>query len=165
MATSEASPLQEMGIFPVTDPEVTQCVNYLSNLAFSDLLDPCKNSKFPGGLAVSLSRDLLPRLYGHRAHHMPYEKTDLLAWIHPTERVIPPTQFGEGGALRRGTAQRSGNFALGSSSGSAAGATADVLQLDFGSDTGLLEVAPVLCIVPSLLDFGSDNGLFLIVGC
>lgn len=170
----ETLPLNEMGIFPVTDPEVTQCVTYLCNLSFSDVLDVCKNAKFPGGLAVSLSRELLPRLHGHNGHHVPYEATDLLSWISPVERVIPPMQWGgvEGG--ERGAGKRRATFPTGgggagpsvtgqSASTSALPPGVDASQLDFGSALGLFDVGPVLCICASHLDFGSADGLFRIV--
>lgn len=178
MTASELSPLNEMGIFPVTDPEITQCVTYICNLAFSDVLDTCKNAKFPGGLAVSLSRDMLPRLHGHRSHHLPYQPTDILSWLSPTERVIPPMQ------LPRGPHERSDNVSrLGLGGSHRGGATAggavrafktardegpvsvhlEVHQLDFGAETGLFEVMPVMCVCASSLDFGCEDGLFRIV--
>ena len=166
MAASETLPLNEMGIFPVSDSEVTQCVTYLCNLAFSDVLDECKNGKFPGGLAVSLSRELLPRLRGHKSHHLAYESTDILSWISPVERVIPPMQLGGDGGATGG--KRTANSGVRPSTlphaagGSSAGL--DVLQLDFGSALlGLFEVLPLVCICPLGLDFGSSDGLFRIV--
>lgn len=164
---SETLPLNEMGIFPLTDPDLTQCVTYACNLAFSDVLDACKNAKFPGGLAVSLSRELLPRLHGHRGHHLPYEAPDILAWIHPVERVIPPMQLGQAAeGTRKSTLPRTqgGNHHHHPGTGRVATSSSwDVLQLDFGSAAGCFDVLPVVCVCPSNLDFGSADGLFRIV--
>lgn len=159
MAGGEALPLQEMGLYPLNDGEVHQCVMYLCNLAFSDVLDPCKNTKFPGGLAVSLSRELLPRLQGHPAHHTPYEPTALLSWVSPVERVIPPMAWSSDDVDPHGVKRRTLN--TGPTAIPAGGCEA--LQLDFGSALGFFEILPVLCLCPSQLDFGGPENLFLIM--
>lgn len=159
----ETLPLNEMGIFPVTDPEVIQCVTYLCNLAFSDVLDVCKSAKFPGGLAVSLSRELLPRLQGHNGHHIPYEPTDLMSWISPVERVIPPMQLGAGERNEPGAGKQRTHGPSNTNAPSALPPGLDASQLDFGSALGCFDILPVLCLCASHLDFGSEDGLFRIL--
>ena len=82
--------LNDINISSKSEAEAAQ---YLCNFAYSDVLDPCKNSKFPGTLVVSLFRQDLEKIQGYPRIHVPYKKEEIIAWIHPVSRQIPPTFF------------------------------------------------------------------------
>ena len=56
-----------------TDDNEAGIVRYLCNLPFTDVLDPCRNSKFPGTMVVSLARKDLSLLNGVPHIHTPYK--------------------------------------------------------------------------------------------
>ena len=65
-------------------------VQYFCNLAYSDVLNPAKNIKFPGTLVVSLSRkDLSTYFYGIPSEHLDYDKTHIFPWLQELKRPIP----------------------------------------------------------------------------
>jgi len=145
--------LSDLSIYPTTENECAQCVQYLCNLAFADMgapFDPCKNTKFPGTLVVSVSRAMLPRIRGRPSVHKAYSQTDILPWINPVERHIPPLMMGN-------TRERyEEKLAIIMEFG---GQT-----LDFGDVNGLFEVVSPVWIRATNIDFGGPDGLFHIEG-
>jgi hypothetical protein len=152
---AETDALNDMGIFPTSDSGITQCVVYLSNLSFSDVLDTCKNSKFPGSLAVSISRSMIPRLQGYNSHHVGYEAAHILTWFNPVQRTIPTMNLNDFQFVRSKSSKTSSIISV-------RNRVIDAVQLDFGSVNGCFDIQPVLCVNASDLDFGEKNGLFLI---
>ena len=72
-----------------TDPAVVQNVRYICNLGFDGKLDPCKNSKFPGQMVVSLTKKDLMCLSGEIPVTFPYKDSELLSWLKPKKNAIP----------------------------------------------------------------------------
>lgn len=150
-STHETGAVNDMGLLPIKHSETLQCIAYICNLAYSDVLDPCKNAKFPGGLAVSMSRELLQRLKGFDSIHKPYEPAEILAWIHPADRVIPPITL------------HTPDVSQPAEKGKEKLSHFDIHTLDFGGANQTFDVLPVLCIVPAQIDFGGSDGLFAIL--
>jgi len=135
------------------DVDTNNCIKFICNTAFSDVIDPCRNVKFPGALVVSLSRRHVPMLKGRSAIHMAYKNTDVIPWIHPTERQMPPFQFHE-------TPQQHHKevFPLRFDMKS----DIDTVNIDFGEEDKLFLVISPLNILLSQIDFGGNDGLFTI---
>lgn len=73
-----------------TDMDKKRSVQYLCNLAFSDVINSTTNTKFPGTLVVSLSRkDMKQYFHGGQTQHLPYEKTHIYPWLQEVKRPIP----------------------------------------------------------------------------
>ena len=68
-------------------------VRYLCNYAFSDIINPCKNVKFPGTMVVSLGREDIKKIKGSPRIHKPYATEEIVVWISPVTRQIPPLNF------------------------------------------------------------------------
>ena len=140
--------LLNTGLTPCIDTDTTHCLRWLCNLAFSDVLEPVKNNKFPGGMVVSLSRSDLVHLKGTRPFHVPYKSTEIYPWLSPTKRTIPPFRFSAN--VNRhfsGASMKRNNCHL------------DTDKLDFGTEDGLLYIVAPLPLKISGLNFGDDDGL------
>jgi hypothetical protein len=110
-----------------SDVTETDVVRYLCNIPFSDVLDPCKNSKFPGTMVVSLSRDDLHFLKGIPCIHMPYKPEEIISWVNPKKRQIPPVFFEKKHKPRKTISCKKDTHL-------------DVMCLDFGGSDGLFHV-------------------------
>lgn len=135
------------------DVESAQCIQYLCNTAFADVLDSSKNRKFPGSMVVSLSRTDLERLRGQAPIHKPYKSTDLLPWLDPVKRHIPP--FPSTSENRKRSARLATMRATGQS--------LDSTKIEFGTDDGLFRVDGPINLNVLLIDFGGSDGLFQIL--
>lgn len=147
MGDGDASAL---GLDRIADADLQQCLVYVCNLAFADAIDTCKNAKFPGTLAVSLSRDMLPSLRGYQPVHKPYSTVEIVSWLNPLDCPIPPTL-----AFTQQRPHSRAKFVQPE-------IVIKTLNLDFGGneDPGLFEVFPVLMVLTTALDFGAEDGLF-----
>jgi hypothetical protein len=138
---------------PCTQADTLNCIKYICNLPFLDVLDPCKNTKFPGTLVTSLSRAKLPLLRGQPSSHMPYKATDIIPWIHPIERHIPPLQF-QNLTIAKPLVPKSKlqitEIPL----------EVDTHKIDFGEEDGLFLVLSPANLRISQIDFGYADGLF-----
>lgn len=131
--------------------DVNECIRYLGNLAFSDVLDTCANTKFPGPLVVSLARSQLPLLQGQPASHLAYKPTDLLAWWQPSERPIPPTlklKISRAPLAKRHVDNQTVRH--------------ETNQLDFGFLDGFFSFWSPAGYQTESLDFGDESGFFAI---
>lgn len=151
---TESKPLHDMGISAIHDPGIRQAVMFICNVPFSDVLDPCKNSKFPGGLAVSMSRETLPLLGGLKSNYLPYKMTDVLSWMSPTKHVIPQMELKEVHNTSSGKPLVPKD-AIKQSIVSEA-------EVEFGDSDGFFGIVSTLCAHISELDFGGEDGLFYI---
>lgn len=143
----ESEPLHRMGISVLKDPTIRQCMTYICNYPFSDVLDPYANQKFPGTLAVSISRSS-EDLRGHNGHHLKYDATDILSWTNPCERqvTLKPVMLQHAQQLTKQKDQESFSHTL--------------ENLDFGGADDLFDIHAVLCVPLHLLDFGNEDELF-----
>jgi len=133
------------------DEHVNECTRYLNNLAFNDSLDIIKNIKFPGALVVSLSRRDLPRLKGQPTAHLPYKPTDILCWMQPVDRNIPPVL-----KLQIQQARPKKRLELFSEK------ALNLATVDFGFDDGLFSFLGPLPLAVTDFDFGDATGTFMI---
>jgi hypothetical protein len=72
-----------------TDPTLCSHVYFTQNRAYLHGLDAQKNTRFPGQMAVSLSRATLRRLRGQTLTHRVYKLPEILSWTHEAA----PTPF------------------------------------------------------------------------
>ncbi len=80
-------------ISEVSSRAESHITKFFVNLAFGEHLDPCKNSKFPGSMVVSILRKDLDTIKGFRPKHIPYKSCEIVAWMHPVNHQIPPLAF------------------------------------------------------------------------
>ncbi len=123
-------------------------VKFFANLPFSDHLDPCKNTKFPGQHVVGINRKDIPIVKGYVTKHIPYKLQEIVTWIHPVDRQIPPLQFADFAFPKPpivAIATKSFNC---------------IETLDFGASSNYFETITIDYIAWNQLDFGSDDGLF-----
>jgi hypothetical protein len=93
---------------PAKDLDTTHAIQYLCNLAFPEsLVEPCANTKFPGSLVVSLSRQDVQKIRGTCPVHRPYKEAHILAWMTPMERHIPTVSIMESARRTQKSYQRS----------------------------------------------------------
>jgi hypothetical protein len=137
------------------DVETNNCLKFLCNTAFSDMIDPCRNTKFPGSMVVSLSRASLPKLKGRASIHVPYKDTDIIPWINPVVRHIPPFQF-----LEHVQAAPDRHTVSNLPSLSETKYDLDTIKLDFGLEDKLFLIVSPMNVLISQLDFGLADGLF-----
>jgi hypothetical protein len=122
-------------------------VKFFVNLGFGDQLDPCKNSKFPGSMVVSVSRKDVPTIKGYPMHHIPYKPTEIVAWLHPVVHQIPPLSFAD--------------FSQQPKLQQVIHSKANCLEtLDFGGASGYFETFCPVHIFWDDLDFGGADMLF-----
>jgi hypothetical protein len=139
---------------------MTQCKNqdycdavqYMCNLVFSEHLNVCKNSKFPGTMVVSLSRKELPLISGVRPIHRPYLPCHINAWLKHSNRPIPNLQFDTYTKVKLPlTIVKSANNSV-----------SNMMNLEFGSCDGLFEIPDVCMLLCENIDFGTDDGYFFV---
>ncbi len=82
--------LDSLGIARCHQDDTMVCVRYLCNYAYTDVLDPCKNTLFPGTVTTWLTRSHLKKLAGQTGTHLAYKETEIVPWIHPASRTVPP---------------------------------------------------------------------------
>ncbi len=123
-------------------------VKFFVNLAFGEHLDPCKNSKFPGSMVVSVSRKDIPTIKGYPMHHIPYKPTEIIAWLHPVVHQIPPLSFADFSQPAKVQAVV------------ATKNTTCLETLDFGGASGYFETFCPIHIFWDDLDFGGPYMLF-----
>lgn len=146
--------------------DVIQTARYLCNLVFSEVLDPCKNTKFPGQQVVSLLRENLCLLKGIPAQHVRYSPNEIDAWFVPLDRHIPPLTdlYHDNQKRNSRDTHRNGeikSWILDPSN------VVNAIELDFGPasgpTSGLFEFWSPTPLDVSWLDFGTSDGLFRIV--
>jgi len=141
--------LSQLGIFVTKDTEILQCIYYLNNLCYSDVIDTCKNVKFPGTLPVSLSREQLKStLGGANGSHKPYLAQEIVSWMDPVERHIPPLIL-----LPKDRGAHDKPLIINT--------VISVHDIDFGDKNGLFDILGPLNMNVAELDFGESDGLFL----
>lgn len=146
----------------MTNDDTIVCARYICNLAFSDVLDPTKNHKFPGSIFSTLSRPDLKKLLGQPGIHKPYRSTDIIPWIQPVERQTPPTidlqHTHETVSLHTGGGSYDKQIIFAQKA-----RDLDTDKLDFGySHAKLFEFMTPIHILISDIDFGGSDGLFSI---
>lgn len=137
------------------------CARYICNLAFSDVLDPSKNNKFPGTIIPALSRNDLKKLTGQIGIHKAYKSTDIIPWIQPVERQTPPVIDIQhiNDTLNQNTSGSYDKQVMFTQNAK----ELDVDKLDFGySNHKLFEFMSPINILISDIDFGGSDGLFSI---
>jgi len=98
-----------------------------------------------------LSRADLANLRGLPSQHVPYKLTDIMPWIDPIERHIPPFRMPDPSQpVSKVSAVR------------ATGQTIDSNKLDFGGEDGLFRVWGPYNLCMLQVDFGGADGLFRI---
>ena len=141
------------GVVLCEDDDTLTSVRYLCNLAFSDVIDPTKNSKFPGTLVVSLNRTSLPGLKGQSNCHLPYKATDILPWIQPVDRQTPPTIHISHNTVVYHPPKRISYLKTNKDF--------NTLKMDFGFDDLFSFLSP-LSVCYQNVDFGDSDGLLII---
>jgi hypothetical protein len=125
-------------------------VRYICNYAFADVLDPCKNTKFPGTMVVSLCRNDIPTIVGRDKIHRPYSKEEIVAWINPVQRQIPPLNFqtNEKPSNKMKAREKKIRF--------------NTNNIEFGNDLGYFNYINPIYIDVNKIDFGSETGYFVV---
>lgn len=77
----------------IANEEDTNVMKFLCNLAFHDITYPCKSNSFPGTQVTSLHQKHLTLLQGLSRRHIPYKPEEIVAWLCPVDRPIPPFNF------------------------------------------------------------------------
>jgi hypothetical protein len=143
-----------LGFVPNLDEDTVQCVQYICNLCFSDVLDTCKNTKFPGTMVASLSRKDLSSIKGVKSTFQVYKSSDILPWLSPVQRHIPALKMDARKVSATDRQKPVGTLLKSSMS------LPDVLRFDFGDSSGLF-VPFDTCMYPATsVDFGSDDNFF-----
>ena len=70
-------------------------VQYLCNYPFGEVLNPCSSRKFPGTMVSTIRRQDIPKITGNPITHTAYAPQEIVAWIKPVHRTIPPLHFHE----------------------------------------------------------------------
>jgi hypothetical protein len=123
-------------------------VKFFANLPFGDHLDPCKNTKFPGQHVVGICKEDIHIVKGFATKHIPYKLQEIVPWLHPVDRQIPPLSFNELAFPKQNTTAivtKSLNC---------------IETLDFGGSSNYFETVTIDYISWNDLDFGSEDGLF-----
>jgi hypothetical protein len=77
----------------VANNRETNIVKYFCNYAFSEVLDPNKNIKFPGTMVDTVSRKDLDKMSGEHMIHVPYKSIEIVSWVNPVVRQFPYIDF------------------------------------------------------------------------
>jgi len=142
-------------------------IRYLCNSAYSDVLEASTNTLFPGTIPNLLCKEHVLKLIGQHGTHLAYKPTDIFAWLQPIERHIPPV-------LDIGNIQNPVIPAPRTNQASSKtseiqeiqmqqiGKKFDMINVDFGFDTGLFQFLSPVNISMHQIDFGLSDSLFLI---
>lgn len=76
-----------------TLPDDVSIIRYTCNIAFPNTVNPVKNIKFPGTMVAALTRTDVNKLAGGPQIHVPYKPMELVAWMNPLSRNIPPLKL------------------------------------------------------------------------